>query len=152
MIDGSTQCGGCFANHLIVEVGKKGCALVKRDIFELVVKINMPGVRNDVEFLWFRCSSQASSPKYRELGLVSGDEQDRAVRNCLDLHEREEVHQSFVAGTGHGSRGTRVMILFSSRNNHRTRGPSQENLVRNFRFHGLRHTFVTQILISPPVR
>ena len=33
--------------------GEKGCELVKGDICELVVKINMPRVRNDVEFPWF---------------------------------------------------------------------------------------------------
>ena len=47
--------------------GEKGCELVKGDIFELVVKINMPRVRNDVEFLWVSGKNKGSGVLYAEL-------------------------------------------------------------------------------------
>ena len=74
--------------------------LVERDELHAVIEVDVAGVRDDDQFLRLAGELVGVFAELEGMGLIAGDEEQRAGRNRLDVVERIEVHELDVAGQG----------------------------------------------------
>src|SRR3954447_24592209 len=81
-------------------LSEEGRQLIERDKVHAVVEVDVPGVRDDEQFLRLGGELVGVFAELDGMGLLARDEEQRAGRNRLDVVERIEVHELDVAGQG----------------------------------------------------
>ena len=84
-------------NRLLKRLPEETGEFRERNEVHAIIKIHMPGARNDKEFFGLSGLLVGVFAEFPGMGLFSGDEEQGARRYGFDIVERIEIHEFHVA-------------------------------------------------------